>query len=220
MICANKIIFVHLPKTGGTLLREYFEYISNLSKVEINIGKSSTFSGVAAHATVGDFKNKETAYKFGLVRNPFDWYVSRYFYFQKKGCAEGAVSVKNDCGLYGDSFRQKFPTLKHHLLHGVENDSIPRFWLSSLYQYMFYDNGLFSMNHVGKLENIDQEIDNLWSTTGVEKYISLKEFDNLSNRFHRNASKHNHYQEYYDNEMIDIVLKYDELVLDKYNYEF
>ena len=41
----------------------------------------------------------------------------------------------------------------------MENDSIPRFWLSSLYQHMFYDNGLFSMSHVGKLENIDQEIE-------------------------------------------------------------
>ena len=53
----DKVIFVHLPKTGGTLLREYFQYVSSLCGLEINIGKSSTFSGVAAHATVGDFKN-------------------------------------------------------------------------------------------------------------------------------------------------------------------
>lgn len=216
----DKVIFVHLPKTGGTLLREYFQYVSSLCGLEINIGKSSTFSGVAAHATVGDFKNKDMAHRFGLIRNPFDWYVSRYFYFQKKGCAEGGVSIRSDSGLYGDGFRQKFPTLKHHILHGLENESIPRFWLSEMYRHMFYDSGTFKMSHVGKLENINEEIENLWNTMKVQPNVTLEQFDLLNGKIHRNASRHDGYKKYYDNEMIDTILKRDKLILDKYNYEF
>ena len=95
----KKVIFVHLPKTGGTLIREYFNFVSASQDVEIQLGGNGiTKSGVGEHGPIEDFIDKEQAYKFGLVRNPFDWYVSRYFYFIKKGVAEGGVSIEIDCG--------------------------------------------------------------------------------------------------------------------------
>ena len=68
----KKVIFVHLPKTGGTLIREYFNFVSASQDVEIQLGGNGiTKSGVGAHGPIEDFIDKEQAYKFGLVRNTF-----------------------------------------------------------------------------------------------------------------------------------------------------
>lgn len=61
------IIFIHLPRTGGTFLSEYdnayWQYYGHhpASSLDPNILK--------------------TNYIIGNIRNPWDWYVSRYCYF-------------------------------------------------------------------------------------------------------------------------------------------
>ena len=215
----KKVIFVHLPKTGGTLIREYFNFVSASQDVEIQLGGNGiTKSGVGAHGPIEDFIDKEQAYKFGLVRNPFDWYVSRYFYFIKKGVAEGGVSIENDCGLYGHDFCSKFPTVKSHILYGIDNPRLSRFWLSDMYKYMFYNNDSFFMDHVGKLETIDTENQSLWDHISISPSHSLASFDQQTSNMHRNRSAHEHYSSYYDQEMTDIIYEKDKLIFDKYGY--
>lgn len=217
----KKIIFIHLPKTGGTLIREYFTFVSSSQQIEIQLGGiGTTKSGAGAHGPVEDFVDRETAYKFGLVRNPFDWYVSRYFYFIKKGVEERGVSIENDCNLYGAAFLEKFPTVKSHILYGLDNPSLSRFWLSDMYRYMFYNNGSFFMDHVGKLETINRDIEFLWDQMEISPSHNLADFDKRTGKSHRNTSRHEHYASYYDPETIDIIKQKDKLIFDKYEYTF
>ena len=215
----KKVIFVHLPKTGGTLIREYFNFVSASRDVEIQLGGHGiTKSGAGAHGPIEDFIDKERAYKFGLVRNPFDWYVSRYFYFIKKGVEERGVSINNDCNLYGPSFAEKFPTVKSHILYGVEHPNLSRFWLSDMYKYMFYIDEQFYMDHIGKLETINDDIQYLWNETNISPRYSLSSFDQQTGKIHRNQSNHEKYISYYDQETIDIIYQKDKLIFDTYGY--
>lgn len=60
------ITLIHLPRTDGT-------FLSNLAK---------DISGfyVYGHKPTSSLKRK--SYITGMIRNPFDWYVSRFEYFR------------------------------------------------------------------------------------------------------------------------------------------
>ena len=211
----KSIIFVHLPKAAGTLLRYYFDFINKNYSDYLTID-----TGLPVHLTIKEFPNRGQAYKFGLVRNPFDWYVSRYFYFIEKSVEERGVSIENDCNLYGAAFLDKFPTVKSHILYGLDNPNIPRFWLSDLYQHMFYIDGELCMDRVGKMENIYDEIKDVFNLLHAGPVQSLEAYDKSTSGEKRNASKHGHYRSYYDNETIDIIKEKDQLILDTYKYKF
>jgi len=68
----DEFIYVHMPKTGGTTIRNILE--ENYGAVHLN-------NHDPARSLVGEnIKNKKIV---GSVRNPFKWYVSCYQYFKK-----------------------------------------------------------------------------------------------------------------------------------------
>ena len=72
-----KFIFVHINKTGGTSIEKMFESDAD----EKNIPRK--------HAPIAYYRRKYplkylTYYKFGFVRNPWDWLVSRYHWSRDK----------------------------------------------------------------------------------------------------------------------------------------
>jgi len=67
MVIHEKFIFVHMVKTGGTFLQEYFG--KNIA------GCRATGSGANRHKPVWAVKDLPQ-FKFGVMRNPYAWYVS------------------------------------------------------------------------------------------------------------------------------------------------
>ena len=69
----EKLIFIHVPKTGGTFVER------KLAKL-----KNKVFGG---HSNYIHFKNKIKSIDnyniFSIVRNPYDRLISAYFYFIK-----------------------------------------------------------------------------------------------------------------------------------------
>ena len=63
-----KFIFIHIEKTGGTSINDFFNFDDVYEK----------------HGTINYFKNEygkklfDEYFKFTIVRNPWDWLVSRY----------------------------------------------------------------------------------------------------------------------------------------------
>jgi hypothetical protein len=67
MVIHDKFIFVHMVKTGGSFLQHYFgKYVE---------GSRGTGPGAKRHKTARTVE-LEPQFKFGVHRNPFDWYVS------------------------------------------------------------------------------------------------------------------------------------------------
>ena len=95
------------------------------------------------------------------------------------------------------------------------------FWLTNLYKKMFYENDNLYMNYVGKLENIQQDINIIFSANCSRPInLDIESFNAQSGGVFVNKTNHMHYSQYYDQEIIDIIKEKDKLLLDKYNYEY
>jgi hypothetical protein len=77
MLVASELVFVHIPRTGGSfirsVLRDHLELDPNAPKL-------------AGHASYDElpveFRDRPG---FCVVRNPWDWYVSWYHFVMKRG---------------------------------------------------------------------------------------------------------------------------------------
>lgn len=79
----RRILFVHIPKTGGTSVRSLLEK-NNWQPAEvppIPPNRRSEIHGIAdshhRHRSLINLWDKTWEYEFGLVRNPYDRFVSR-----------------------------------------------------------------------------------------------------------------------------------------------
>lgn len=76
----HKFIFVHIPRTGGTSLSETLAGFGIQKQ-----GKANFDSIYFKHATAKDLKRMlgdefDTFFRFSVVRNPWDWVVSNYYF--------------------------------------------------------------------------------------------------------------------------------------------
>ena len=69
-----KLIFIHIPKTGGSFLEKKLQ---SLAADEYN-----EYRGMGSHFTINEYLNKIDKYiVFGVVRNPYDRIMSAYNMF-------------------------------------------------------------------------------------------------------------------------------------------
>jgi hypothetical protein len=209
------IFFIHLPRTGGTFISQYARHRKTRLSKEFNY--YGTSHAEKKHQPASSVPNREDYFLFGLIRNPFDWYVSRYHYFIDKTSKgiylpEDEISKNSDAGLVGEEFQNKF-TFKEHIKYGLT--STPNFWLNNLHDYMFCDKGKIIMNYIGKFEKMSEELDYVLKLNGTEARIPLKDYWG-----NKNASKRGDYHEYYDNELINIITEKDKKILNLYGYTY
>jgi len=123
----KKIAFFHFPKAAGSFLLNYINEFLN------------DYFYNAKHHKYTDIKEKiNSLYKIAFVRNPFAWYVSRYFYFAREvSRVEGGISIQCDSGLWGKEFTDKFPMPEHHILWGLKE--VPNFSFTYRFNEMFLD---------------------------------------------------------------------------------
>lgn len=209
------ILFVHLPRTGGTFISQYTR--SRLTRLRKQFNYYGHEYGAKKHQPASSIINPQDYYLFGLIRNPFDWYVSRYHYFidkPKKGLKtpEDEISKNSDAGLVGEDFKNKF-TFKEHIKMGLT--STPNFWLSNLHDYMFHKDGKNIMNHIGKFENMNDELNFVLKENGLEPRVELKDYWG-----YKNASDRQDYHDYYDEELINIIMEKDKKIFEIYGYKY
>ena len=149
MIINDKFVFIHNPRTGGAFIRNIFKR----SFPESQFAELHNF-----HIPISQLdKCHNTKLKFGVVRNPWAWYVSLYHFQQPNGkwlrlCSQGGK-------LTFKQFLTTFLSLefanknKHRKFYPVGNPYAPKIvpvfeYISSLdigfftyrYLYMFFSN--------------------------------------------------------------------------------
>ena len=121
-----KLGYIHIPKTGGTFLSKYLNLYTDIK--------------VYGHKKINDILEKEI-YLFSTIRNPFDWYVSRYHYYTMKGIVEKGISKGNDFGINNQAFKETFKTFKDYMIKGSilkANNQLSRWYLTDIYKYQLY----------------------------------------------------------------------------------
>ncbi len=161
----KKFIFVHNYKVAGTSMRKALRSYDSKSfikayngqKLKILLGKypwifSDQFKG---HVTAKELKKKlpkeifEEYFKFGFVRNPWDWQVSLYKYMLK--------NTKH----YQHELGKSFGSFENYLDWRVNKEL-------RLQKNFFYDhNNTLLVDHVAKFENMPQEITYIAKTLGI-----------------------------------------------------
>lgn len=193
-----KIIFVHIPRTGGSSME-------NQLMKQLNVGEHSRFvfeinnpvpNRVVGHYKLSDYSyyvNLDDYYTFSIVRNPWDLLVSYYEYFRKKD----KTDIVNVISLL--SFEEFIIYLdKLKLKHKVTNFDE---WITV---------GNKSVNFVAKLENLNDDYKIICNQLDIEYKQIVKS----------NTSTRNTYTEYYNSKTKDIVFNLFKNDIIRYGYEY
>jgi hypothetical protein len=217
---SSHFIHIHVPKTGGKCIRTLCKH-PQLYILEFNL----------THLTLKESKQRlkelgvtHDVPSFCFVRNPWDWYLSRYC-FRSQGTydADDQYIPADHCGDGPEGFRKHMLILKDSISNGncVRTiDGEPsgtrtyRPITLSEWHYKMVEGGTVK---VGRFENFTQDaVDILNSLCPFISKDSLFKFF----RVKVNESKHEHYRKYYDNELKKLVEKWDKRYIDEFGYSF
>jgi len=180
-------VFIHINKTAGT-----------------SIGKAIGLP-VKHHQTAREIIAKigrdkwNTAYKFTLVRNPWDKVVSHYQYRRKRNKTE--VATRNVS--FSEWVKKTYGPDKDPFFYNNPKAFQPQVeWLKD-------DQGRIAIDFIGKFESINDDFDQIKSIIGIEAELP-----------HLNASKRAGYQSYYDDETRLIVAQWFHEDIEAFGYSF
>jgi len=164
----HKIIFVHIPKTGGTSIERFFGMTNNENMYEMKNISIDDVSFSLQHLTPyylktwpGLAKYYDEYFKFVFVRNPYSRVVSEYFW------------------------RHRMKTDKINPVHFSK-------WLRSFYKeldmdhklpqvdYIYLD-GKIQVDFVGRVENMNDDFSKILKHIGMNESISLPK-DNVTKK--------------------------------------
>jgi hypothetical protein len=169
---SHNFLFIANTKTGSTSIENY------LSRYE------SDHDIICKHCILKtiykEFPFIKDYFKFAIVRNPFDWVVSWYF-FRK--------NITNKNNTRDISFKEWLVD-QNSSAYNFKGIGL------TLSQYdIISGDGSINIDFIGRFENLQGDFDTVCDKIGIPRQ-ELR---------HRNKSKHKHYTEYYDDETRQIV---------------
>lgn len=208
----KKFIFIHIPKTAGTSIRETLkmscdDYLEELDNdLEKRLFRHRRFR-VIMNSKYSIDKNFKDYYKFAFVRNPWDRTVSRFHYY--KDCGKKIIKVIPNLtekmniymkcsfdefvSLHSPQYRSKHPFLQHNQM-----------------DYIMDSKQKVGVDFIGRYENLQNDYDTICNTIGIPKIQLL----------HNNKSNHKHYSEYYTEETKAIIGQVFKKDIKVFGYEF
>jgi hypothetical protein len=235
MITNDQFTFIHVHKTGGRSLN---------SVITQCIPGSQTVGYHFPHALLPVQQRHLPV--VGVVRNPWDWYVSWYAFNRKMGLRNPLFIVVSDGGKadfkttvkqlvkLGDDSEQsrahraalaavlptEFGTDRGAGLTRtcIEGYSEPhRGYYSWLFDRML--GGTESpLLHIAKFENLQPDFIAIMRRLGVAESDALESALQATEK--KNASSHSHYAHYYDAELRELIAERERRLIDTYGYVF
>jgi hypothetical protein len=228
MITTDRFVYIHLHKSGGTFVNEcLLRFFPGARQVGYHLPRRMVP------------KPFEHLPVLGFVRNPWSYYVS-WFSFQSQRPTQNALfeicsergtlgfkaTVRNLLNLGSGSAKldELLPLLTEHYMDRGLN--LPRFALeairnsglgfySYLYRYMYL--GMGGPLHVGRAENLREDLLAMLAEVGASPSEEARRF--IVEQSSRNASRHEPYWTYYDDELRQLVAGRDADLIKLYRYE-
>ena len=192
----HKIIFVHVPRTGGSGIEHVLEICGDDNQGTLTPPRPDMLFGLVGnkalqHLTAMDIRNHlgreiyDRYFKFAFVRNPYDRVVSEYHVRQRllprvklsfRDFVLKRIAQKNRSGLW------------KLFLSGAEKVLEDQFEAQA--DYVFDNDGTRLVDFIGKYENLQVDFEKICVRAGI-KAVTLPVM---------NRSKHEGYRNYYDGE--------------------
>ncbi len=235
MIVTDKFTLLHMHKTGGQTLSQ----VINLSIPDNeSVGYHFPYSELPAHAA-----DKPLV---GMVRNPWDWYLSWYAFnthprmynplyvaLSDGGNGDFESTVTNLVNLGSDSlksaqYRTALKSLLPETLDGNRGVGLTRASIDELeqsgqgyYSWLFermHGNLDSELLHIGYFENLIDDFVRIMTDLDVEQSGKMKsKFDDIGRT---NSSSHSHYSHYYSDDLMQLVGQKDGTLIERYGYRF
>lgn len=196
------LIFVHIPKNAGTTIDNTF------------FGEErGKFSG---HHKWGTYKTKvsdkwDNYTTFSIVRNPWDRVVSSYVYARKdESYWHSAINPEQSrMGKHFDydTLKDKSFSEAVEMIDDLEHQS----W-GSQYPYICDDEKNTKVDYVLRMENLNSELENMFSEEGVEVKYNMKK-ENVTR-------EEKDYREWYNGETKKKVKNYYKTDIELFDYSF
>jgi len=210
------IIFVHIPKTGGTSIRKLLIGLKDTNIMEedkkkyyyaeeLKREKISSIHGKARdYLQIMDRKLWDKSFKFTSVRNPWNLMVSSYHWWLQNGHQFHRLRH-----MYVDITKMSFKDyIKSAYGNFMINECVGNIedWILDVDKNMLLD-GLV------RLENFEEDFNKL-----IKKFN--KSFNGLGNLTKTNVSGHRNYQDYYDLETQTLVEKRFKFLIERCGYTY
>ncbi len=226
-----KIIFIHIPKTGGGTIEKslgiFGEDNNGSHKLNYDILYGKDDNKFLQHLTLAEIKkikDKEINdyKKISFVRNPFDKIVSEYHWRIQ---VYGKKKIDFKQYLFDEVIPRK--NGEHILIKNFYKDEslVPLMDIHYLEQYKFLINnkGNFETDYIGKFENLEKDFFNIFNFE-INKSPIHKSKSNyiyyLYKKILPEFLKNKAYRRFYDNESKDLVSKEYSKDIEYFNYNF
>lgn len=200
----NKIWFIHIPKNGGSSIRNWLD----LESESLKIGQRKYDRGTRIHSNFrfqseynSNFKTFEDYFKFCIVRNPWDRAVSIYYNYIKDNKQPYFYKWNvNPNPKFGDidNFKKWFLDVYYNLYKFNDNkisySNRPlHFLFLPQYYFVIDKSGSIAVDFVGRFEDLKSSLDR------VQHQFRIFETPPVLN----SSEKKYPYTHYYDDELID-----------------
>jgi len=207
------IHFIHLPKCAGNFLYYYF-----------------LWDRLPVHTITHDRQRlqevTEEDFYFVVVRNPFDFWVSMFFF--NKDVNQPGTYYWNEENREEERRLTDPQTIKFHFNNFIDwayddwrsdknRNLLP---ISENYKtYCFTQDGVYLPNTVCKFESLHENVGAMLDSLGFDNAT-----DNINKHSEleiwKNKTKHKKYTEYYDKSSIEKVSSMDKYIIEKYGYSY
>lgn len=197
MYMTLKYLFIHVPKCAGTQLETLFKSFGHLSILEIKKKlKISKF------------------YTFSIVRNPYDRFISAYFYLKDNGAFDKMntqlkkeIDKINSVEEMINKLYDHFKTKKIHFSRVTENSLINIIHFRPMYTFTCNKNKEIIIDKIIYFENMNDEINLLLKKNNKNtKFIKTN-----------NSKRINDYKYYFDNLSEEVINKFHKIYYDDFN---
>lgn len=229
MVVTSAFTFIHLHKSAGTFVNNFIARFFKEIKI---IGYH-----IPARFIPQEFHSLPI---IGCIRNPWDFYVSWYFFqLQKQQSSPLFLTVSDDKTRDFNGTMERLLSLNENekllvkIINQIPNNfvnsgmNVPGHILgkilgtdvglySYLYQWMFFD--AHSAPTVLKIEDFPSALEKILISLDFD--ISPEMGNYLLSGVHANKSSHSHYSKYYSKEIADRVMILDKTVIENYEYGY
>lgn len=228
MIVCKQFVFVHMPKTGGTFVRDLLkDHAIPAWGLRERAGHHPARRGPNGRPILG------------IVRNPWDWYVSSFFFRRHNyerhlgwwgrarstwmpGMLEWA-KLFDELPSGREGFNKALPIMtrmRGGSICAQRYSEVPsedgRF--SWRFDEFFRDKGGTLLCEIARFESLRADVEAFFQRHRIPSSVSFKHA--LRHGPKKNASPRGPYRKYYDDESRDLVARVDAALIEQYGYAF
>jgi len=189
-------LFIHVPKTGGVSVRKALEPYSYIG-VD---GEHTPIKAAQFAPYVGKY------FSFCFVRNPWDRFVSSYFYLNR-----GGANTRPDKKAYA-MYIEPYKTFKDVVMNIGDDKGNLFCWqhFAPQMNYIIDEHEDVVVDFIGRFENINEDFGVVCKKIGIPS-VNLPLL---------NTSHHQPYWEYYDDESQEMIARKYNREISYFNYTF